>query len=252
MECTKCKKTISSTAIFCPHCGSKNDRHEKKIVHDQNQKRAIPIGLIVVLFVLLVGAIVGVGWLRYHKDQKMKADQSAQQARDQTEIDQAATLANQLAGIKNQVFSLPSSTTKTKADWDSYFQDLIKQVNEISSKATGSSYSSSQADEISASTEKAGTDLSSYLTLDESLEDMGFQVKTDQNTVNSDQSLLTIFEASPYVSATSYQKDLTQAKSQLSTDQQAQTSQQQQLDALGTKVASDFVDLSFAKVYWNK
>jgi hypothetical protein len=225
----------------------KTDKAKSRLL---NVKK-LAIGGIVLstIIALLYGGLTAWSIQSTHKDQ-IAAQTAQQQAAYKRNLDQIGSLANQYLNVYQQWSSLPSSTTNSKAGWDSYYSGLSSQAKSIQSSSSANSYSGTALTTFNSSVQSACNDFINLLNLDQSNSDMQFQITSDQSQLTSDQNTLSgeeninnngIAEGLPsdpsYVDE--FETKVSNDKTQLSTDQQTLKSQQSQAGTLDLTVLGD-------------
>jgi uncharacterized membrane-anchored protein YhcB (DUF1043 family) len=183
------------------------------------------------------------------------ASSAAKKSQYQTQLNHLKSLENQYQSISQQYYGLPSTTTKVKADWDTYYDGLNSQLSGITSSISNASYSNELLTAFSQDIQKSTSDLSGSITLSKSLSDMQFQIQNDNSTISLDQGNVQLDTAqdntscnlsvdNPYITCdrsleNQAKTQLSTAQTQLSTDKAAVQSQTTQQDSLGKRIASD-------------
>ncbi len=193
--------------------------------HSSNRLLAITLPIVAIVVLVIIVSIV------VYSNHQNKVDQN-----------KLLSLNSQLQSQYNQLASLPSSTTYTKSEWDSYYQNIIKKLKNINNQADAS-YSNPAMNSFDSAIETTSSDFINSVSLAQSASDMSFQIQSDQNTINSDKSLIIEDSqlGSSYVQAEEIQ--LTQDEKQLSSDQQTYTSQESQLKNLDKTLLSELYKL---------
>ena len=109
-------------------------------------------------------------------------------SRSQADFNKILSAYDEYSGITQQFSSLPSSTTKTKSEWDSYYDNLISQVNGVQIKSTNLSVSDAHLAILNLDFQNAMKDFVNLMTLEKSNNDLQFQIDNDKTIVNSDQA----------------------------------------------------------------
>ncbi len=146
--------------------------------------------------------------------------------------------------------SLPSTTTKNKADWDSYYTSYIQQFQTLNTSLAGASSTKTNKD-----LQTAVTDNIALITLDESSSDMNFQITADNAAITSDtnnvqqdtaqdNTTCALSESNPYITCdrsmeNNAKSQLASDTARLASDKAAYASQQSQIATLNTKVSDD-------------
>ena len=200
-------------------------------------KRWIALGIIGLILVGCIGlALINNTTTSAKHDQFVK---DSKQAKD---------FYNQLVDLNNQISSLPSATTKTQAEWDTYYSDRSSDLQSIQVSFEETSFNEPSKDGFTRDFKKALSDYSGLLTLDKSTSDLRFQIQSDNNTVTSDTNLVNEQEATARIgcfSSCDYSY-VNAAKTQLATDTNTLNKDQQylseatsQLGAVSKTVTAD-------------
>lgn len=187
----------------------------------------------------------GVLWSAFVINNNHHRQLQAANAKYQSEVASLNNLNGQYQATFQSWKNLPSTITKTKADWDSYYSGLISELSGISSAQT--QYSNAALSNYAAAIVTASNDFSSLLSLDQSSSDMQFQVQNDQSTITFDKGLVAEDEQLGSSYAVGPEGDLSTAEQQLSSDQQTLQSQTNQAKTLGSKLSTDNANLASAK-----
>lgn len=111
------------------------------------------------------------------------------QAEYKSQIIQLNSVNTTFQTMYSKFFSEPSSTTRTNADWDTYYAGLSTQIQTLTTTVATPSYSDPRLTKAEQDLQKALSTFSSYLTLSKSNIDMQFQINKDQSTITSDKSI---------------------------------------------------------------
>lgn len=210
--------------------------------------------LILVIFIILIVAGGGATAFSIHRnDVRAKAQRQRQY---NSELASIESLRQRLVKEWQQFVNLPDSTTKTRSDWDNYFSATEGRIQDIATSSSKLTFpDSSSLNRYNNNVSTAASDFINLINLDKALQDMGFQVQSDQNQLNIDQSTLTnerqIYDES--VSAgvpigngyvTEFQTAVTNDKNQLAADQQTQQSQKTQTDNMAAAMILDIAKIN--------
>lgn len=190
-----------------------------------------------VVAVVVIGLLVGIVAYANHSD---KAD-----------VSKLNSLGSELQTDYNQYASLPSSTTKLKAGWDSYYSNYSSEIQAINT-ATKTTYSSSKLNSYNSDVQKTSSDFLNLISIDQSSTDMSFQVQSDQSSISGDNNIITEYtddditdgEALMAGEISAEQSTLSNDKTTLQNDQQTYKNQQSQAFTEGTTVLADLAQLS--------
>ena len=205
--------------------------------------KAISI-LIAALLICGVSALLVVKHIQHQHQVEMA---KLAQQKYESELTQLKTINNQYYAVFREFVSLPSTTTKTQAEWDSYYDDLSSQLSPVRAAVNKNTFVDSRLSTAYNDLSNAVSDLNNDFSLSKSISDMQFQIDNDKSKLSTDQSTLSS-EESIYNNAdglisnsyvTEFQTDVASDKTQLSTDQNTYQSQQTQASTLTQTVLQD-------------
>jgi hypothetical protein len=161
-----------------------------------------------------------------------------------------SALVTQYNSLEAEFTSLPSTTTKNKADWDSYYTSYVQQFQTLNASLLGASNTKTNKD-----LQTAVTDNIALITLDESSSDMNFEITTDNVAITSDTNNVqqytaqdntscALSQSNPYITCdrsmeNNAKSQLASDTARLASDKAAYASQQSQITTLNTKVSDD-------------
>lgn len=203
--------------------------------------------------VSLVLVIATCSWAGLYLYQRHEKEVAAKQAAAQfdSNLSHLKDLNNEYYAVFRQFVSLPSSTTKTQSEWDSYYSGLTSQLQPVKNAVNKTYGNNSVLNGINNNLTTATDDLINLLTLEKSYQDMSFQVTNDKATLSTEQGDLdneiSIYNTAPEIGSgyvDSVQSDVDTAQSQLNTDEQTQTQQEAQIKNLLKTVLQDSLALT--------
>ncbi len=155
----------------------------------------------------------------------------------------------QYLALNQKASTLPSTTTKTKDEWDTYYDDIASQVQTIQSSVNGTTYNQPTLITLNSDLATALNDSLNFYALGKSVSDMSFQIQTDMNAISNDNSQITIQSGlanngcnigiCDYSYVTTAKTKLNTDKSQLAKDQDTLNEQQKQSIELANTIKID-------------
>lgn len=203
------------------------DHQPRKSTNPKVALLAVVVAAIVVSGLLLLGA----------------STQSAKSTEYKSQVAQLKGINTSYQNLCNQYFNAPSSISRQKADWDTYYSGISAQIQTFTSTLSGQAYSDSRLTKIQQDIAKGLNDFSSIVILDQSNIDMQFKVSSDKATITSDKKI-SAQEADfsgGYVSAN--QTQLASDNATLADDQKTFDEQTAQLKTLTSSLSNSNVQL---------
>lgn len=161
---------------------------------------------------------------------------------------QLASLYNRYQSTSQQFSSLPSTTTQSQSDWDSFFGNTSSQIQQIQSSVNQIIPATNNSENTFVQEfKKTLSDFNGVVTLEKSGTDLQFQVQNDQGSINTDNSTILAYEGDDNVDGApimegeiaSEEATLSTDKATLQKDQQSLSNQQSQSAILTKTIASD-------------
>lgn len=204
----------------------------------QNQVKKSKKGIVTLLIIVgvIVLAVILGGVIN-------ASNQAAKQAAYKSQLNELTGATSTFQTLYNQYFNAPSSTTRTKTDWDTYYTGVSTQVQTLTTTSSTLTYADTRLMKVQQDLTKGLSDFSSLITLAQSNIDMQFQISSDQSLITSDTSISQEEAGFPsgYVAANKTRLDTDNAS--LAKDQQTYKDQTTELGTLGTAMGNDDVTL---------
>lgn len=193
------------------------------------------------LLVVIVTTVVllGAGGLFALHQHQLAVTKEAAAKEYQKKLGQVNTYYSRYNDIAAQYLNLPSTTTKTSAEWNQYFDQLISQLQGVSNDSASAIFTNGKIAAFNKDIQRSCGAFISELNINKSATAMQFQVTAGQNQLSSDRTGLneerSIYNesvASGFPISNSYVVDfegrVTSDNTKLSSDQQTSKDQQQQ------------------------
>jgi hypothetical protein len=190
------------------------------------------------------------------------SNNSAQHEQFASDLRRANEFNSQLSDLVNQMTSLPSTTTKTRADWKTYYDNQTTSLQSLQTSFSQASFNESAFDYFTNDFKQNLNDYVGYITLEASATDLTFQIQNDTNAISIDNNSVNEQKSIAAIGCTSSCDNsyVDAAKATLSTDtdtlnkdQQSLKDQQSQSATLvssigkdNTKVKSDLTNLKYS------
>lgn len=159
-------------------------------------------------------------------------------------------IATNYQNIYSDYFSAPTTITRTKSDWDTYYNDITQRVQIVRNSLSAISYSDKRLDAVNKDLGISINDFTEYLSLAKSNIDLQFQVSEDKNKIQSDNQLIQMDSDLPDIYNQSNRTQLAADQTTLKNDQSTYDDQTKQLNNLLSTTTSDYDraqgDLAFA------
>lgn len=161
--------------------------------------------LFVIILFFVIFSIIGYLWYSY--------------SQLQSQTNNLRSLGGKYLEDVYDISSLPSTTTKTKDEWDIYYSSQSMDIQQILSQTRGKIYFNPRVNQVNNDITQASLDLINYLTLESSSSDMSFQITTDKDQVSNDKTAVAEQTNIYNIYPTGDKTLINVAKSRLSNDQ---------------------------------
>lgn len=219
---------------------------KKELRHKKHRSIKRLVYSAIVGLIMVAGIIFGVkAYIRHHDAGTYQANLST-----------GSHLDTELTRDYKRYSTFSGSKPYSKTEWNNYYATVNSQVAAISMAASKTTSSSTSLTAFKNDILTTTRDFLSLVNLDKSSEDMRFQIKSDQDTVTSDQNMYeedvtqddtdcNLGSSNPYLTCShtledGEKVDLNTATSQLTTDEQTLRSQESQALGLVANLSADF------------